>query len=254
MKISVLGCSGGVSGNLRTTCLLVDDDILIDAGTGAGDLSLEQMARIDHIFLTHSHLDHVALVPLLADAVAGKRESPIIVHALPETNDTLKQCVLNWKLWPDYTVMPSKDRPYIRFDPIKLGLTVELAGRKITPLPAKHAVPAVGYQLDSGAASLVFSGDTTYCEAFWEAINAIPNLVCIMIESTFLDRNAEGAVFSGHMTPSLVAKGLNRLARPASIYITHMEPGRQEETMHEIMAVANSFKPLMLKEGQVIEF
>ena len=62
MQIRILGCSGGVSANLRTTSLLVDGDVLIDAGTGVGDLSLEEMSRIQHVFLTHSHLDHIAIL------------------------------------------------------------------------------------------------------------------------------------------------------------------------------------------------
>ena len=69
MKIRVLGCSGGIGGSLRTTSFLVDDDVLIDAGTGVGDLSLEQLAKIDHIFVSHSHLDHVTSIPFLVDTV-----------------------------------------------------------------------------------------------------------------------------------------------------------------------------------------
>ena len=44
MKLRVLGCSGGIGGrHLRTTSLLVDNDILIDAGTGVGDVSLAEL-------------------------------------------------------------------------------------------------------------------------------------------------------------------------------------------------------------------
>src|SRR5258705_5612630 len=59
MRLRVLGCSGGIGGrHLRTTSFLVDSDILIDAGTGVGDLTLAELSQIDHIFVTHSHLDH----------------------------------------------------------------------------------------------------------------------------------------------------------------------------------------------------
>ena len=69
MRIRVLGCSGGIGAGSRTTALLVDDDVLIDAGTGIGDLALEDMDSIRHVFLTHSHLDHVAGLPMLADRI-----------------------------------------------------------------------------------------------------------------------------------------------------------------------------------------
>ena len=90
MKIRVLGCSGAIAKDCRTTSFLIDRDVLIDAGTGVGDLTLEEMRQIDHVFLTHSHLDHVAALPLMVDAIAAKRSAPIQVHALQQTIDALK--------------------------------------------------------------------------------------------------------------------------------------------------------------------
>ena len=109
MKLAVLGCYGGIGGARRTTALLLDDDVLIDAGSGVGDLSLEQMARVDHVFLTHSHLDHCGFIPLLADAAAFLRKRPLLVHALPQTIAALKENLLNGKLWPDYSVLPTAE-------------------------------------------------------------------------------------------------------------------------------------------------
>ncbi|MDP2248696.1 MAG: MBL fold metallo-hydrolase, partial [Nitrosomonadales bacterium] len=96
MRIKVLGCSGGIGGTLRTTSFLIDDDILLDAGTGVGDLTIEQYLKIDHIFITHSHLDHVASIPFLADTVLGLREAPIYIYATAETWKILKDHLFNW--------------------------------------------------------------------------------------------------------------------------------------------------------------
>jgi len=238
----------------RTTSLLVDEDILIDAGSGVSDLSLERMVKIDHVFLTHAHLDHSGFIPLLADAVGIKRRRPLQVHALQQTIDVLKKNMLNGELWPDYTMLPSADNPYIRFIPVKLGDVIKLGTRRITPLPACHAVPAVGYRLDSGAASFVFSGDTTDCDPFWEALNGIENLQYLMIEVTFLNENASGAASSGHMTADLLARGLERLKKPITLLITHMEPGRENATMAEVIAACGKFKPIRLEQGRQFEF
>jgi ribonuclease BN (tRNA processing enzyme) len=250
MKLTVLGCYGGIGGARRTTALLLDDDVLIDAGTGVGELSLEQMAKVDHVFLTHSHLDHCGFIPLLADAVAFLRKRPLLVHALPQTIDALKENLLNGKLWPDYSVLPTVDDPYIRFVPLTPGETTLLGRRRITPLPARHAVPAAGYRLDSGAASFVYSGDTTDCEPFWEALNGIGNLRYLMMETTFLNANAGGAARSGHMTAALLAQGLARLQRPVTLLITHMEPGKEDATMAEVVAACGKFQPVRLEQGQ----
>ncbi len=254
MRVTILGCTGGVAADLRTTCLMLDDDILIDVGTGAGDLTMGQMLRIDTVFLTHSHLDHVALLPMVADVVGPRRYTPLTVYALPETIATLKQDVFNFRLWPDYTILPSPSNPYVIFKSIAVGQMVELSGRKITPLPVRHAVPGVAYQFDSGDASFVFSGDTTYHEPFWNALNVINNLQYLMIEATFLNGNMAGAEASGHMRPELLAQGLKRLNKSVHLLITHMEPGNEDATMAEIQTAAGDFKPERLKRGQVFEF
>lgn len=254
MRIKVLGCNGSITGNLRTTCYKVDDDLLIDAGTGAGDLSLQQAIAIDTVFLTHAHLDHCCMLPMLADAAGNFRNAPLTVYALPQTISAIRRNILNGEIWPDYAVLPTPERPYIRFQPIKVGETIVLKGRKVTALPTRHAVPCAGYQLDSGAASLVYSGDTTYCEEFWHALKRIANLQYLLIENTFLNANTSGAARSGHMTASLLAQGLHLLQRPVGLFIVHMEAGRESNAFREILgAIPPEFKPAPLQLGQEFE-
>ncbi|RYF65884.1 MAG: MBL fold metallo-hydrolase, partial [Comamonadaceae bacterium] len=81
MQVRVLGCSGAIAKGCRTTSFLVDGDLLVDAGTGVGELTLDEMSAIDDVVLTHSHLDHIASLPLLLDAVAARRTTPLRVHA-----------------------------------------------------------------------------------------------------------------------------------------------------------------------------
>ncbi|MDE2565852.1 MAG: MBL fold metallo-hydrolase, partial [Burkholderiales bacterium] len=95
MQIRVLGCSGSIAAGSRTTSFLLDHDVLIDAGTGVGELTLDEMAGIDHILVTHSHLDHVLAIGLLADSVTRRRHAagrpPVVVYALPATLAALRQ-------------------------------------------------------------------------------------------------------------------------------------------------------------------
>ncbi|MDZ7656329.1 MAG: 3',5'-cyclic-nucleotide phosphodiesterase [Sulfurimicrobium sp.] len=254
MKLTVLGCSGGIAAGLRTTSMLLDEDILIDAGTGVGDLTLEAMRRIDHVFLTHSHLDHVTSLPFLLDSVGPLRDRPVIVHALPETIAVLREHLFNWKLWPDFTRIPEPDRPFLRFEDIHTGQTVALEGRRITALPALHVLPAVGYLLDSGQASLAFSGDTIDCQAFWDALNEVDNLRYLLIEASFTDAERNVALAAKHYHPSLLAENLSKLKRAAEIYITHLGPSEQEEIMEEILAATKGFEPRKLDHGHIFKF
>ena len=253
MRITTLGCNGSITGELRTTCYRVDDDILIDVGTGAGELSLAQSVAVTTVFLTHAHLDHCALLPMLADAAGSFRDAPLDVYALPQTIDSLKAHMFNGHLWPDYTALPSPDKPYIRFYPIQVGQTVALNGRRITALPARHSIPCVGYCITGDAASLVYSADTRYCPEFWQALNRIDNLEYLLIENTFRNDNERGAQRSGHMTANQLAQGLAQLHRPVKLYIVHMEAGYEEISMREVQAAAAGFSPTMLQRGHVFE-
>lgn len=255
MKVRILGCSGGIGGShLRTTAMLVDDDILIDAGTGVADLTREQLARIDHVFLTHSHLDHIASLPLLIDSVSDLREKPLLVYASAATLAIIARHIFNWAIWPDFSVIPSSERAVMQYRSIDLGQAVRLGQRTITALPAEHTVPAVGYQLDSGSGSLVFTGDTTVNDAFWPLVNRIANLRYLLIETAFADRDQRLAEVSKHLSPRLLASELQKLEVAAEIYISHLKPGQAELTMAEIRAFAGPFKPAMLENDQVFEF
>ena len=254
MRLKILGCSGGIGGDLRTTSMLLDHDTLIDAGTGVGDLSINELAQIDHIFVTHSHMDHVTSIPFIADTVGWMRDKPITVHATRETLDILKQHLFNWKLWPDFTQIPDARNPVLRYETVALGNTVALNGRSFTPLPANHAVPAVGYHLDSGRASLVFTGDTTTNDALWREVNKIANLKYLIIETALSDRERKLAIASKHLCPSLLAEELVKLKQSPQIYITHLKPRESELIMEEVAVRVKERRPQMLQNNQVFEF
>ncbi|HSH98332.1 MAG: 3',5'-cyclic-nucleotide phosphodiesterase [Methylophilaceae bacterium] len=253
MQVKILGCSGGIGDSLRTTSILIDHDILIDAGTGVGDLSLEELLLIDHIFVTHSHLDHIVSIPFLLDTVMGLRARPVLVHATAETIKVLKEHIFNWKVWPDFNVIPNAEEAFLQYSEIKLGEATKLGQRSITAVPANHVVPAVGYHLDSGNSSLVFTGDTTTCDKLWQHVNTIENLKYLIIETAFSNGEIELAKISKHLCPSLLFDELNKLTRAAEIYITHLKPGEGEIIMQEIEQSKHEFKPKALQNQHVFQ-
>lgn len=255
MHLRVLGCSGGIGGqSLRTTSLQIDHDILIDAGTGVGELSMAEMEQIDHVFLTHAHLDHIACLPLLINAVADRRDNPLFVYAIEPVIDVLRKHIFNWSVWPDFSILPSADFPAVRFQPIAVGQVVILNGRMIEPLPADHTVPAVGYRLDSGAGSLVFSGDSGPCPDFWRALGRIDNLRHLIVECAFPNCEQRLAELSRHFCPSLLATVLPELPASCQLHVTHLKPGHAETTMAELAACSRGHSIRMLEYNQILAF
>lgn len=252
MKFSILGCSGGIGDGRQTTSFLVDDDILVDAGTGITTLGFKQLLAIDHVFITHSHLDHVLGLPLLLDVVGEKRSAPVVVHALPDVLDILAADLFNWRLWPDFREIPSIDAPWLRFEPLSLGATCTLGQRSFTPLPVQHVVPACGLRIRTPAGSLVFSGDTTHSDAFVAALNAIPDLRHLIVETSFENSFAGIARESQHHWPDSLAVELAGLSVHPEVWITHLKPGNEAAIMDELRAAAPDWKLTALQQGQVI--
>jgi len=250
MNLRVLGCSGGVGAGLRTTSLLVDKDVLIDAGSGVGDLFLEEMSHIRHIFLTHSHLDHVGFIPFLVDSIFERIIDPIIVHAQPETLAALQEHIFNWVIWPDFTRLPSAESPVLKFEPMLPGETVWIDGRAVEMIPVNHIVPAVGYRVASGENSFAFTGDTTTNDTFWEALNKHESLNLLIIETAFANRQQDLADMSKHYCPSTLAQDLSKLKHKSEVYLTHLKPGEEMAILSEARAAMHQRQLKTLVGGE----
>jgi len=241
LKIRVLGCSGAITKDCRTTAFLIDDDVLVDAGTGVGDLTLAEMQRINHVFLTHSHLDHITALPLMLDSVASYRTTPLVVYGLSETLAALQAHIFNNVIWPDFTRIPSAQAPLMRFVSIEMGEVVEVSGKRVEALPAVHSVPAVGYAVSKAEACWVFSGDTERNPAFWQRISQM-EVSMLVIETAFSRREKELAERSQHLSPDVLVDELSGLCvnRKIPIYVTHTKPAETDLIMSEVLHIIST--------------
>ena len=236
MQLRILGCSGGIGQHLRTSSYLIDDDILLDAGTGVGDLSLDEMRKLKHIFITHSHMDHIVSIPLLIDTLFSDLKEPLIVHARQETIDTFKKHIFNWNIWPDFTELPSKQTPVMEFRPMKPGDVVEVGDRKIEMVEVNHTVPAVAYVVKTNGSVMAYSGDTTTNDNLWQVLNAYAQLDFMIIECAFANHDLKLSKLAHHYCPSLLAADLKKLNHRPKLGISHLKPGEEKLIMDECKA------------------
>lgn len=235
MKINVLGCSGGISSGLRTTALRVDSNILLDCGTGVGDLSLEELFQIKHVFITHSHLDHVAGLPLLIDTIYESLiKHPLTVYCQQGTFQILMDHIFNWKIWPNFFALPNEKNPVVRFEPMTPEKDVMIDGKTFTMVEVEHSVPAVAYLVQDASGCFAFSGDTASAPNLWDTLNRQEKVDLLIVECAFADERSEIANQAKHFSPQSLSKELTLLQHQPQLCVSHLQPGEEDKIMQEL--------------------
>lgn len=251
MHIKILGAAACLGQPGQTTSFLIGDDTLLDCGTGCGALDIEQMLAIRRVLLTHSHIDHCGLLPLLADVHACHRGAGLDVYGLADTLDAIRQHFFNGRIWPDYT---APEAPWLRLRPVDVGDTVALAEGLATALPARHSVPAIGWLIEGPWRALAFSGDSGPCPAFWQWLADVPSLTDVICEVTYSDERVRDAQQQGHMAPALIAGMLPKLPVNSHLWVTHSDPVCREAVMQQMLNLCPPGVHICpLKEGTLIE-
>jgi cAMP phosphodiesterase len=196
---------------------------------------LEEMLNINDVLLTHSHLDHVAALPLMVDSVASKRTTPLKVHALAGTIAALKTHLFNNVIWPDFSAIPTVQAPFITFHEIRVGEVLRFRDKNIEVLPAIHTVPAAGFAVTADKSSWIYTGDTERNPALWKRVNQL-SVAMLVIETAFSNRERDLARRSLHLSPDSLASELDCITKGKQfpIYITHTKPAETELIMAEI--------------------
>ena len=254
MKIRVLGCYGSELPDFHTTTFLVNDSLLLDAGTVTSVLSLDEQTKIHNILVTHCHLDHTKDILFLADNVVGKGNTLIEIISIPQVIDNLKFHLLNDKIWPDFTIIPTAKKPTLQFRSIETGKTISVDGLRVKAVPVNHTVDAVGYIISDEKSSIIYTGDTGPTDELWREANELTDLKAVMIETSFPNHLHKLARMSGHLTPSMLKDQLDKLEnRELSILIFHMKPQYLHELNEDIAELKNP-NITILKHGEEFEF
>lgn len=220
----------------QTTSFLINDNILIDAGSAATSLSLAEQRKIDYIFISHSHLDHVKDICFLADNVFTHRRKPVELISTFEILDLLRKHLFNNKIWPDFTTISNGRCPILSYRPIENSFKIGSVEVKIYPV--RHPVPAVGFILkDKGKNSLLITGDTGPTDLLWEEANKEPHLKAVLTEIAFPNRLEKVAELAGHFTPAMFKAEMTKLKKSVPLLIYHLKPEYLGELKREIKAL-----------------
>ena len=255
MKVKILGCSGSETIGHMPPGFLVNDVMMLDAGTITAALSIKAQSAITDVLISHTHLDHIKSVLFLADNVIGRIRKPVNIHAIPEVIDAIRKHLMNDIIWPDFTKIPNAKNPVLAYASMPVGKTVTIAGLKVKAIPMNHPVPAVGFHVDDGKSSFLYSADTGPNEGLWKEAAKAKNLTAIIVDTSFPNSLNTIAELSGHFTPAQLHADLTkaRVDFNVPIYIYHIKPVHEKKVVNELRSLGRK-NVKVLQEGKTYHF
>ena len=250
MKVKVLGCYGGIAPGMGMTSFLINDTVALDAGGLSFALPVARQALVRDVFISHAHLDHTCSLPFLIDNSFSAPGFSLRIYAIPEVTAVLARHLFNGSLWPDFTTIPDDLTPVLKLVTLEPEKPVRVANLKIRAVPVSHSVPTTGFIVDDGDGSLAFSSDTGPTDHFWEVANATRNLKAVITEASFPNGEEALARISGHLTPQLLGKELEKLKRDVPVYVYGPKPRFVSRIKNELQALKRK-KLTMLVQGRI---
>jgi len=238
MLLEVLGCHGGDVPNRRLPSFLINGCLLLEAGSVTSALPLGAQSGIEHVLISHAHLDHLVALAFLVDNIqsahsaAGRMSSVTTASLAPVIEDIRTHCFNN-RLWPDFTKLPTVEEPVLRLEALKERDATKFGEVTVIPVPVHHAVPATGFILHDGKSGFVFSGDTGPTTELWKVAHDVRGIRAILVETAFPNRLESRARVSGHFTPALLQREMDKMP-DAPLWVYHIKPAYYEETVEEL--------------------
>jgi len=238
LKLKVLGAYGSEGQGQRPSAFLVDDRVLLDAGTVGGALTVAEQVEITHALITHAHLDHTVGLAFLTDTLAMVApERHVEVSSIAPVIESLRIHAFNDALWPDFTTIPSGSSPVLGFRSLLEEVEARVGELWVTPVPVEHTVPTTGYVVHDGETGFVYSGDTGPTQRLWRVAREMRGLKALIVETAFPDRLDALARVSGHLTPEMLRREIDKMPPDVPIWIFHIKPQLFQETAEQLARI-----------------
>ena len=216
----------------------MDDSVLVDAGTVGGALTVAEQVEIRHALISHAHLDHMAGLAFLTDTLAMVApERQVTVTSIAPVIEALRVHAFNDALWPNFTTIPSGSSPVLGFRSLVEEGEARVGELWVTPVPVEHAVPTTGYVVHDGETGFVYSGDTGPTERLWRVAREMRGLKAIIVETAFPNRLDALARVSGHLTPEMLQREIDKMPPDIPIWIFHIKPQLFQETAEQLATI-----------------
>jgi cAMP phosphodiesterase len=252
MKLRVLGAFGSAGIDQKPSAFLVNDRVLVDAGTVAGALTVPEQLAIKHAVISHVHLDHVVGLAFLTDTLSScGEERSVTVTGIAPVVDALRDSVFNNLVWPNFAAIPSREAPVVRYRTLAEDVAQPVEDLWVTPVAVSHSVPAAGFIVHDGGRGFVYSGDTGPTDALWKAMREQRGLGAVVLECAFPNRLGTLAERSKHMTPALIQRELDKLPPDVPIWIFHIKPPFYEETAEELSRLDARDRIVILEQDKI---
>jgi cAMP phosphodiesterase len=204
--------------------------------------------------LTHTHLDHIAGLPLFIDDLFAVLNEPVRIHATPEMVRILERDIFNWSIYPRFSELSNDHGKVVKYCEFSRGSSFAVKHLNVRSIGVNHPVSANGYLISDGSTSVAITGDTAETEEFWAACNDCSDLKAVLVECAFPDELVDLARVSDHLTPTRLKTEIEKITdRDFPVYVINLKPMYRDKILLQIAALKMD-RVEALEVGKIYEF
>lgn len=235
MRVTLLGSSvADTASRQYVTSFLINGSVAIDAGCLGFWGTPQEQEAVRHVFLTHSHTDHTASLPIFVENAWTPAEDCPIIYGSAQTLEAVQNHIFNQRMWPDFIAISKTMPPFLRVSPLREEVPQYVDGLTITPVQVNHVVPTFGFVVSDGGSAVIFGGDSGPTERLWEIAHQTPGLRAVFLEACFPNSMTELAEVSLHMTPEMFGREVAKMPAGTRAIAVHIKVRYREQVIQEL--------------------